>query len=89
MLSKFENKNVVIDTEASLTYVGCLVKFDDYSLYLEQATLLDASTSRIPVDQFLVECASFEPSSTRKSIWIFRAKVISISLLSDIIIPGH
>ena len=82
------SKIVVVDTETSLTYVGNLAKITKDSFGLEQVILYDESTGKISIDQFLVECASFFPSPSRKAVWINRQKIISLSLLSDVIIPG-
>ena len=87
MLSQYLNELIVVDTETHLTYIGHLVEFKEKSLLLNDVTIFDITHSRIPLDQYLVECAAIGQSPTRKSIWINADKVVSISPIKDIIIP--
>ena len=88
MLKEYLNEIVVVDTSASIAYIGYLVKVEESSLYLDEVTIFDDSVNKIPLEQFLVECASYGTSPSRKSIWINRDKIISVSLFRDIIVPG-
>ena len=88
MLEEYLNENVVVDTESKVAYIGTLAKIEERSLHLNEVVLFDDTVNRIPLEQFLIECASFGASPSRKSIWINRDKVLSVSRLRDITVPG-
>ncbi len=84
--SHFLKQNIVVDTETYLFYVGQLVQFEERSFLLSDVLIIDTTIIKIPVEKYLIECSEQGFSPSRKSIWINANKVISISLLSDIII---
>ena len=81
------DKIVVVDSSTKFGFIGKLVRFCKGTVQLEQATIFDSTDSRISFDQYLIECAEIGYSVTRKAIWIDRNNVVSMSLLSDVIIP--
>jgi len=87
MLSKFINKKIVIDTTTQFAYLGKLKKIDELSMLLIDSVIIDAMIIKITLEEYLIECAENGYCPSRKSILISRDKVISVSLLSDIIIP--
>ena len=87
MFEEYLNEIMVIETDSRLTFIGCLIKIKERSLYLDQVTIVDDTAIKIPLEQFLVECASIGTSPSRKSICINRDRIISGTRLKDIIIP--
>lgn len=87
MSEHFINRNVVVDTDTSYTYIGRFVRFEEANVFLEDVIIYDDETIRVPLEEYLIECASIGFSPSRKSVWLNRHKVISISLLEDIIVP--
>ncbi len=86
MYSHFLKQNIVVDTDTHLSYVGLLIRFEEHSFLLEDVLIIDTKIIKIPVEKYLIECSEHGFSPSRKSIWINANKVISISLLSDIIV---
>ncbi len=90
MIPDFLNQNVVVDTETGLTFIGRLTALQDTrSLVLEHVTIYDETTIRISVEEYIIECAENGFAPVRKTVCINRDKVVSMSLLADIIIPGE
>ena len=87
MASRYINENVVIDTDTHITYVGRLSSVDEKSLCLTDAAIVDVTVLTIRLEEYLIECAEHGFCPSRKSVWINANKVLSISLLSDVIIP--
>jgi len=87
MLAKFLNKDIVIDTTIHIGYIGKLKKFDEQSMLLRDAVIIDTTIIKIAIEEYLIECAKNGFCPSRKSILVGRDKVISVSLLSDIIVP--
>ena len=81
------DKIVVVDSSTKLSFIGKLVKLCNATVRLEQVAIFDSIDSRISFDQYLIECAEIGYSVTRRAIWIDRKQIISMSLLSDVIIP--
>ncbi len=90
MLPEFFNQDIVVDTETRLTYVGRLIKVDDRSSpCLENVTIYDDQIIRVPLEQYLIECAAHGFAPVRKLVWVNPQKIVSVSLLNDIIVPGR
>ena len=87
MTSRYLNKNVVIDTDTHITYIGRLNQVTEKSLCLTDAAIIDMTVLTILLEKYLIELAEHGFSPSRRSIWINANKVLSISLLSDVIIP--
>ncbi len=86
MYSHFLKQNIVVDTETHLSFVGQLTTFEERSLLLDDVLIVDTTIIKIPVEEYLIECLENGFSPSRKSIWINANKIISISLLSDVIV---
>ena len=87
MPSTYINQLVVIDTVTHLTYVGLLTKVSETSLCMQEVAIIDEGIIKIPLEQYLIECATHGSCPSRKSVWVERSKIISLSRLDDIIIP--
>lgn len=81
-------QTIVLDTRSPYTYIGILQSMDDQQYYLTDAALFDSREARIPQEVYLAECAAHGVAASRARIWVKQEHVISISLLSDIMLPA-
>ena len=82
------NDVVALDTDSPLTYLGRLIAADDAHYTLRDAVLYDTRVGRVTAEHFLAESAAEPPSATRREVLVARARVLSVSKLSDIVVPG-
>ncbi len=82
------NDVIVVDTITNYTYIGRLEQVSTTSIELVEALIFDAGRMRIAVEEFLIECAAYGFSPSRRSVWICSDKIISATKLSAIIIPA-
>ncbi len=85
----YKKEIVVVDTTTHLTYIGVLVKVEENSISLKDVVIFDNTKIRVSLEEYLIECATVGVSPSRKELWMNRDKVISISRLRDISIPGE
>ena len=84
---EYLNEFIVVDTDTPLVYIGRLVEESDSFLKLEDVAIYYFNEARVPVEQYLVECAAHGIAACRKTTLLKSDRVVSVSRLSDIIVP--
>lgn len=84
----FKNEIIVLDTDSRYTYVGRLEDGSDGLVRLIDAAVYNADQAMVPLDQYLDECAVHGHAVSRRQVLVHTDKIVSGSLLSDIIKPG-
>ena len=81
-------QRVVVQTDSHYSYVGTLTDVNDGWLTLTDVVTIDRHETRLSIDEVLVECLQDHHQPNRKRLMIPRTRLVSISLLSDVIAPG-
>lgn len=89
MHSDYIDHTVVIDTDTPLTYIGRLAAIDGSYLKLAEVTMHDSDQSRLSTDAYLAECAELGARPSRRELLLRLPRVVSISKLADIVVPGR
>ena len=84
-LQELVGSEVVLDTASPYLYIGRLTEADEWVLRLEDVDVHDASETRTSKEVYIIEAAKFGVKQNRRSVTVRTDKVISISLLSDVI----
>ena len=87
LLERYRNKEVVLDTDASFSYVGRLMEWDDRHLEIESLTVYDARIIKVSLEEFLVECRRNGLCDSRGNTLIARNRILAISLFDDVVVP--
>ncbi len=85
----FENENVVVDTDSQYTYIGRLSARREGIICLDEAAIYNAAEGKVTLDQYLDECAAHGHAVSRQRVWVQTTRIISSSLLCDIVKPGR
>lgn len=88
MFEAMKGQVTVVDTDARLTYVGTLTEVGPAHVVLEDVAIYDGAEARVPVERFLVECVKIGLAPSRRQVSVSQARILSVSRLSDIIVPG-
>ena len=88
MTSEFINETIVIDTDSRQTFVGTMIEADDCFIKLHDVCVYDAREAKVMQEEFLVECAEIGLPTNRDEILVKLDRIVAITRLSDIIIPG-
>jgi len=83
---KFAGKQVVVDTDSDLYYIGVLVDADGNFLTLENADVHHGDESTTTRETYIMDSKKFGVRENRKTVKILLARVVSVSLLEDIIV---
>ena len=78
------NQEVVVDTVSSYVYIGRLVEATPAHLTLADADVRDSSEGKVTKEHYAFEASRYGYRKNRRRVVVWAEKVISISLLSDI-----
>jgi hypothetical protein len=81
----FQDKEIVLDTDSSLIYIGKLVGATRHFVVLADADVHDRRESSSMSEKYLLDCKRFGVRINRKTVHIRLDRVVSFSLLEDII----
>ena len=84
-LQAFIGKPVVVDTDSNMVYVGTLEEVTSSSLVLSDAdahNMTDSSTSK---ELYVLEARKYGIRPNRSRVWVSIVRMVSISLLDDVI----
>ncbi len=88
MSGGFENfigKRVVIDTDSDLIYLGRVTGANDCFLTLENADVHHTDESASTRDAYVADSKKFGIRENRRLVKLLKSRVVSISLLEDVI----
>jgi len=84
-LQELVGNDVVLDTASPYLYIGRLVEVDEWIIRLEDVDVHDASETRTTKEVYVIEASKFGVKKNRRSVLVRTDRVVSISLLSDVI----
>jgi hypothetical protein len=79
------DKDLILDTDSSFLYIGKLLNVTRNFAILRDAEVHDRRESSTKNEKYLMECKKYGIRSNRKQVHVRLEKVISFSLLEDII----
>jgi small nuclear ribonucleoprotein (snRNP)-like protein len=84
-LDGFMGKEVVLDTRGAILYLGKLAKALDHFYELVDADVHDVVEGRTSKELYVMEARKHGVKKNRKSVYVRKAEIISISRLEDVI----
>ena len=84
-LEGFINKDVVLDTRGAILYLGKLGRVLDHFYELVDADVHDVVEGRTSKELYVMEARKHGVKKNRKSVFVRKAEIISISRLEDVI----
>ena len=85
VMKEFINRNVVIDVEAQFVYVGELTDVHEKTVILADADVHDLRDSQTTRKVYVLDTKVHGIRANRKRVFVARHKVVSISLLDDVV----
>jgi hypothetical protein len=82
---EFRDKEIVLDTDSSLIYIGRLVDATRHFIVLADADVHDRNESSARSEKYLLQCKRFGVRSNRKRVHIRLERVVSFSALKHVI----
>ncbi len=84
-LDGFMEKEVVLDTRGAILYLGRLARVLDHFYELADADVHDVVEGRTSKELYIMEARKHGVKKNRKSVFVRKAEIISISRLEDVI----
>lgn len=84
-LRELVGQDLVLDTASPYLYIGRLTEADEWFVRLADADVHDASETQTTKEVYLIEARKFGVKKNRVNVLVRTDKVISISLLSEVI----
>ncbi len=84
-LEGFIDKEVVLDTRGAILYLGKLAKVLDHFYELVDADVHDVLEGRTSKELYVMEARKHGVKKNRKSVYVRKVEIISISRLGDVI----
>lgn len=84
-LDGFLQRDVVLDTRGAILYLGKLSKVLDHFYELVDADVHDVMEGRTSKELYVMEARKHGVKKNRKSVFVRKAEIISISRLEDVI----
>ncbi len=85
MLDELLNQIVVIDLQSTFVCMGKLIGFDEHFLSLRNADFHDLRDTDTTREIYVAESRATGVKRNRKRVLIFRAEVVAISRLEDVV----
>jgi hypothetical protein len=85
MLEEFLGGKVVIDLKSPFVCLGTLSRIDDHFLELKDADLHDLRDTETSRENYVAASVTTGIKRNRKKVVLFRADVVAISRLTDVI----
>ncbi len=81
----FLNQVVVVDTDSSFVYLGTLAKVGEQFVQLKDLDAHDTRETPTTKERYVMDSKRFGVKANRKEISIRHEKIVSLSLLQDVI----
>lgn len=88
MVQKMEDmleKQVVLDTQTPIVYIGTLRDVNDSAFTLEEVDMHDCRDGHAQKEEYLAKSRDAGVTVNRRRIIVMKHFVVSISLLSDVV----
>ena len=82
---EFRDEAIVLDTDSPLIYIGRLVDVTRHTIVLADADVHDRREGSSMSEKYLLDCKRFGVRSNRKKVYVRLERVVSFSLLGDVI----
>jgi hypothetical protein len=82
---RFLDQKVVVDTTTHMLYLGLLVSVGDEFIEIACADVHDSSESSSTKEKYTMETGRHGIRMNRENVFVRKAFVISVSLLSDVV----
>ena len=77
-------REVVLDTDTHLLYVGTLAAVDEWFYELTDADVHDIETTSTTRDMYIINVQKYGIKKNRDRVLVRRDRVVSLSLLDDV-----
>lgn len=84
-LEGFKNKLSIIDTDSSYIYIGHIIGDDKECIVMQNADIHDIKMGSSTKEQYVIMVKKIGIKPNRKKVHILKDKIISISLIEDVI----
>ncbi len=84
-LENFIDKLSIIDTDSSYIYIGYIIGSDNEYIIMKDVDVHDIRTGSSTKEQYVITAKKIGIKPNRKKTYILKDKVISISLIEDVI----
>ncbi len=78
-------RNVVLDTQGTILYLGRLADIDETGFRLVDADVHDCTEGHAGKELYVIEAAHYGIRVNRKEVFVFRSSVLSMSAMDDIV----
>ena len=85
MLDEYLNERVVLDMSSMFVCLGKLARFDDHFIELRNADIHDLRDTETTRENYVAASRHSGIKRNRKRVTLFRAEVVAISKLDDIV----
>jgi hypothetical protein len=85
MLQDFLGQRVVVDMRSTFVCLGTLLRVDEHFLELRNADLHDLHDTDTTRELYIAESHVTGIKRNRKRVVLFRAEVVAITLLEDVV----
>jgi hypothetical protein len=84
-LAEYVSKAVVVDTDADILYIGTLVEISETAIAMEEVDVHSMRDTAATREVYVMETAKYGVRANRKHVSLMRSRVISVSLLDDVV----
>ena len=84
-MEELKGKEVIVDTDTSYIYVGVLIDLTDDCLIMEKLDVHDRNDLEMSKEKYILETRRHGVKENRKKAYILRERIVSISLLEDVL----
>jgi len=78
-------RNVVLDPQGAILYLGRLAEVHDTGLWLEDADVHDCVEGHAGKELYLIETAHYGLRVNRRRVFVLRTAILSVSAIDDIV----
>lgn len=82
---KYLNQPVVVDTDSSFVYLGTLAEVNERFVVLKEADAHDSRETPTTKEKYVMDAKRFGIKANRKEVAVRIDKVVSLTLLADIV----
>jgi hypothetical protein len=78
-------RNVVLDTQGAILYLGRLTEVSETGFCLEDADVHDCTEGHASKELYLIESCHYGIRVNRRRVFVLRSSVLSVSAIDDIV----
>lgn len=85
MLAEFIGQKIVVDLRSTYVCIGTLAAWDEAFLELRDADFHDLRDTETSRENYIAESVATGIKRNRKKVVLFRAEVVAVSRLTDVV----